>query len=406
MGLTSPPSDTFSIGEADWSVTGEFNIEGVPVDLTDIDHFEWLDQTVTIEGLVESQEILDEKHLEVRIVSGGQRIFVWLMLPPDEPIPLWENQIIRVTGIYAPKFQVGGVVSQFELFCSGIEYMKLVAPMGRYALFDRPVVDSSTLQTPDQNGETIRITGVYTPLTSEQGFWVQDEAGPIEVITGQTHLPESGQKIEVVGRVLKEGISLRLENALWRPLRESSTDEANRPVEPFPRMLHRMTRTVMELSLTEAEEEHQVQISGVITWSKPDGERLFLQDSSGGVGLEWSTELGEVPAPGRHISILGIARGGGYAPLVQVRAWEDESRQVLPRAPIIGYEQASQGLAEAQWVRMTGFVYAAQLDGADARLNLSTATGKIVAIISSLGGVVRFCGLGGDSEWGLRGSDG
>lgn len=50
------------------------------------------------------------------------------------------------------------------------------------------------------------------------------------------------------------------------------------------------------------------------------------------------------------------------------------------------------GLSEAQWVKVTGFVFATQREGGSARLSISTASGEMIARIASEAEVSTFVG--------------
>ncbi|GAB5559923.1 MAG: hypothetical protein SynsKO_15700 [Synoicihabitans sp.] len=396
-GFTAPSPGTFSIGEATWDVNGRFDLNGPLINLAEIDHQEWIDQLVLIEGLVESQVLLDDEHVELQLLANGVRVFVWLSLVRGEPVPQWQGQIIRLSGIYAPKFNSRNEISRIEFFCGGIDQVQKAGTLESYELFDRPVRAIASLMQDSVEDEWVRVAGRTALSAQDSGFWIQDASGLIEIVTEQSSRPANDQKIEAVGRFEKRGIEIRLRNSTWRSLdiESSEAESSNRP-----RLLHRVARTVLELDSEQIDEGHRVQLLGIVTWSRPDSDRVFLQDASGGVELQWSDALGEVPEPGQSLSVAGVTRSGGYAPAVRVESWESVGREVLPRAQAIRYEQAAMGLSEAQWVKLSGFLFAAQREEQQMRLSLSTATGEFSTLVTTerdlsewVGSVVELSGV-------------
>ncbi|MEJ6604451.1 MAG: hypothetical protein QNL51_17990 [Opitutaceae bacterium] len=239
------------------------------------------------------------------------------------------------------------------------------------------------------DADLIRVVGRRIGPMASGAFWLRDETGQIRIEIGQRRAPDSDVNVEVIGRPVVDGIERRLTHALWRQVPGSSAAVS---IVSGPVLLHRLAATVMELSLAQAAQAHPVEITGVVTWSQPNVSRVFLQDSSGGVGVEWPFELGEVPASGQLINVTGVTQVGDFAPIVKAETVEDQGREYFPRAESISWEQAMLGLAEAQWVKMTGFVFAAQREGGSARLNISTASGEMVARFPSVSEVSNLVG--------------
>lgn len=388
-GYTNPMQNTFSIGKATWEVRGNTQLEGTRIDPGQVNHQEWIDRLVRIEGLVESQELLDAKHLELRLISGGQQVAIWVMLNPEEPVPQLEGTIVSLTGVYAPKFENNGEVDQLEVFCASSEWIELISRLENYLKFETPALAIENVKNTLSDSDLIRVVGRRIGPMESGAFWLRDETGQIRIEIGQRRAPDSDVNIEVIGRPVVDGIERRLTHGLWRRIPGSNGGES---MVSGRVLLHRLAATVMELSLAQAAQDHPVEITGVVTWSQPNVNRLFVQDSSGGVGVAWPFELGPVPAPGQMMKITGVTQVGGFAPMVKAEMAEDEGSVYFPRAESISWEQAMLGTAEAQWVKMTGFVFAAQREGGSARLNISTASGELIARLSSISEVSQLVG--------------
>ena len=100
---------------------GNTPLESSLINPGQVNHQKWIDRLVRMKGLVESQELLEAKHLELRLIAGGQRVAIWVMLNPEEPVPQLEGEIVSLTGVYAPKFENNGDVDRLEGFCASSE---------------------------------------------------------------------------------------------------------------------------------------------------------------------------------------------------------------------------------------------------------------------------------------------
>lgn len=388
-GMTRPVAQTFAIGDAEWEVFGQTVLAGPLINPAEIEAEVWMDRFVTLEGLIESQELLDEKHLEVRLIVGNDPVTVWVMLAPEEPVPQLEGQIARVSGVFAPKFATGAEILQLELFCPGVSRIEVLGPLQTYAKFELPLTKIDTMTaTPDATG-LVRVQGHRTGALESNGFWLRDQTGQIWVEGARRQSPSEEAVIEVVGKPQIVGIERRLTQALWREV--PALGEGDEPAIT-PVSLHRLAATVMELEPAQAALGHPVNITGVVTWSQTGMSRFFVQDSSGGVAAEWSDALGDVPENGQLVNIVGITQFGEFAPIIKVQECLQQGRVYMPRADSIRWEHAMMGLAEAQWVKMTGFVFAAQREGEFTRLSLSMVSGELTARISALTDVAGLVG--------------
>lgn len=388
-GFTNPLPNTLSIGEAVWEVVSNSQLDGAEIDLGSIDHHQWLARLVAIEGLVESQELLDAKHMELRLISGGQQVAVWVMLAADEPVPQLLGTMVKLTGVYAPKFESNGDVKRIEVFCSGMNQVRDIAAIQHYEKFEIPATPIDQFRIAAETDDLILVEGRRVGAMETGTFWLRDSTGQIKIQTGQRHAPNADAHIQVLGRPVVDGIEGELTQALWRQTQNPSDVQLG---EAGPILLHRLADSVMELSLAQASQRHPVDVSGVVTWSQPHGTRMFLQDSSGGVGVEWPRELGEVPPPGQLINLKGKTEVGRYAPTIKAISFQDQGSIFFPRAESISWEQAMMGLSEAQWVKVVGFVFGAQREGGSARLSISTASGEMIARIASNAEVSGFVG--------------
>ncbi|HYD83130.1 MAG TPA: histidine kinase dimerization/phospho-acceptor domain-containing protein, partial [Opitutus sp.] len=164
----------------------------------------------------------------------------------------------------------------------------------------------------------------------------------------------------------------------------------------------RLTDQLRELSPEEAARSYPVQLSGVITWTRPDAEFFFVRDVSGGICVYHPPGMTQSLAVGRKVELTGVSASGRFTPVVYASAVQPLGTIDLPEARVITLEQALTGVEEAQWVTMSGYVRAAERDGRWMRLDLTTFGGEFHAMLppnaqwaSLPGAVVRLRGVCG-----------
>lgn len=194
-GVTHPYPYTLSIGEANWEVSNNSRFEGEAIELGSIVHQQWLNRLVTVRGLVESQELLDGKHLEMRLIAGGQQVAVWVMLSVEQPVPLFHDTIVELTGVYAPKFDNNGEIKRLEIFCEGPDRIKEIAPLQQFSEFDIPSTQIDQIRDESDEEQLILVEGHRVGPMDSGIFWLRDRTGQIKVMSGQRRSPDANEVI-------------------------------------------------------------------------------------------------------------------------------------------------------------------------------------------------------------------
>ena len=398
VGRTAGNPFTFALELDSWSVVGKRALAAESVDLSDLDHSAATDRVVSVVGLVERQFLDDPRHLNLQMAVDGLRVRVIMLLDPDEPEPQWTGGLLRVKGVYAPKFNAEGDLSLIEMWSPGVDSVQWIATLANAALFDIPVVEAEKLYEGDMAaGAQVRVRGEYVGESREGGLLLRDASGQLIVESAQGLRPERGDRIEAVGFVDVSGVELRLRRALWRSteLEDAAAEELNAPLRR-----HRVAASVRELSPIVAAAGEQVAITGVVTWSDVRRDLIFVQDSSAGIAVKWDESIGERPSAGKLVRIEGVTAAGDFAPYVVVTASTEVSDLVLPEAHPITRDQAMTGLEEAQLVALTGYVFEAEQGVDEVRLGVSTSSGEMAVKIAGkvdatqwLGSVIRASGV-------------
>lgn len=385
-GLTAPPFSAFSIAAAEVELLGPARVNPTAIDLTAIRHADWLDQPVTLHGLVDTQSFDDESHLHLRLVAQGQAVNVWVMVDPRESVPQFVGANVAINGIYTPRFAPSGEVTSIELFCPGLSATTVTGWLAEDPRFNAPAERIEALGGLPAD-EPAHVRGRVVARLEDGTLRVRDDTGQVEVHTGQRSPFAVGEPVEVVGYPVREGVMTRLNQSLVR----RTDGDARAPRGDTP-LLHRLAAPVLELTPEEASRGDEVRLNGVVTWSSEYSPYLFVQDSSGGVRVLRSDLTAKVEPIGQHVEVRGRTELGDFAPVVVARSIKDVGEVDLPIAKAITLEHALTGVEEAQWVALTGYIRNVRRDGYWTRLELSTTAGEFTARTAENPGLANLVG--------------
>lgn len=395
-GTTRPPGEASWIKGASIEVVGQSQHEVVPVNLAEIDHLGTRNQAVEFVGLVSDQGFDGAAHMRLNVASEGKTVTIWVLVDPEEAVPQWQGSVVRVRGVYAPKFEPNGALRSIELFCPGVEAISFEAHVSTAPQFDLPRSKAEAMRTVPRD-QKIRLVGEVVGGVAGESMFLRDETGQVTVALAQDKFWGMGDVVEAIGYPDAEGIARNLTRAWVRPAPGDLSAELGRPPN---RLLHRVAASVMQLSPVKAAQHNDVRLEGVVTWSNPHSMSLFLQDATGGIQVRRANATTPPPLPGMLVRVEGTTMAGGFAPQIQANAIQALAEIALPTAKKITLEQAMTGVEEAQWVELTGFVCEVRRSPQGALVELSTVSGPMSVVLPNdaevsdlLGAVAAFQGV-------------
>jgi len=374
-GVTGPPYSEFSLAAVDVEILGPANRQPVRIDPAAIRHEDWLDEFVTLRGLVDEQGFDDESHLALRLAAGGHAVNVWLMVDPAASIPRLTGAFIDVSGVYIPRFNPSGELAGLEIFSPGLDHLTQVGWLSEDERFEQPVQSIDQLDNISA-ADQAHVRGRLVGHGPDGVLLVRDATGQIEAHTGQRTVFPVGETVELVGYPSTQGVLTRLNRALVRPAGQDTLVPRGEAL-----LLHRLAAAVMEMSPGEAARGDEVMLNGIVTWSSPYSPYLFVHDASGGIRVRRPDPRAAVPPVGSRVTVHGHAALGDFAPVVIADSITLLDVGELPPAKAITLEHALTGIEEAQRVELSGYVREVRRDGYWTRLELSTTAGVFVARI-------------------------
>ena len=347
---------------------------------------------VTVEGYVDRQGASRNRHVQLDLVVDGHPVIVRLLHEEGVTVPMWDGARLNLRGMYCATRDPNGGAPTIEIWTQGLDDIEVVGSLDSDARFKNPLSPIEKISS-TAAGTPVRIAGVVRSQQPGKSITIRDETGQVDVETVQARLAQIGGRVEVAGVILGEGTERKLGDALFRksqiPLQQNT--------DGLPKI--RLADQLRELSPEEAGRSYPVQLSGVITWARPDADFFYIRDASGGVCVYRPTGTPLALVAGRRVELSGVSGSGRFMPVVMATEVQQLGTVDLPDPRPVTLEQALTGVEEAQWITMSGYVRRAVHDGPWTRLDLTTFGGEFHAMLPRgdlshlVGAVVRLSGV-------------
>ena len=349
---------------------------------------------VTAEGYVDSQQFIDAQHVRLMLIVENRPVICWIN--PDDParVPNWQGRFVRATGLYSRRFDPTQTSASIELWLGRQDGLQVVDTLENSAWFHRPPTAINELyRTPA--GTEVVVRGRLEKHQVGSALIVRDATGQVEIRSIQQQRFPANTEIEAVGRVDFDRGQWVIESALYRPVRQP----VGEPVV-VPDGVLRSVGQIRALGPEEAAQGRPVDISGMVTWSLPESDFLFLQDLTGGIRVYFEQTKTGVVQVGKYFRIKGVTRAGRMAPAVELRDSTDLGSMSHPPAKPITLEQALTGKEDGEWVEMLGFMQGTVSEGDRRWIHVTTPAGEFtghlqnpVNFVANPGSLIRLHGV-------------
>ena len=149
----------------------------------------------------------------------------------------------------------------------------------------------------------------------------------------------------------------------------------------------RTVAAIRDLTVEQTRQKIPVHLQGIVTFYDDRLYSRFIQDSSGGIYLQFPANIGP-PAltPGQLVDVTGICNPGEYAPVVEVNQLRVAGEGPLPAPKVVTYEQLASGVEDSQFVEITGVVRSARVleDSQYHLLEIATGGGRLLVYARDL----------------------
>ena len=343
---------------------------------------EYTSHWVSIKGTVRQVDMRDNRYT-MEIAGGGQRTIVRVFHATEADIGSYVQKGAKVL--------VKGVSSEWsesnittQLYTTSLDHIEIIEP-GRSPA-DIPLTNISRLTGAPRSielNQRVRLKGISKYKNVGQSLVIEDGTGSMQVQTQQEISFERGDSVEVVGFPVTGASQTYLTDAtiLQRP-NHQPTDTLSSRKHPLLTRIGQL-RT---LSTSQLRQQYPVSFDAVVTYSDPNWESLFVQDSTGGVYV--SLRNGELHKykelrAGDHVHIEGHATEGDFAPLVdEARIKVMERGKPLPPDPELALPKIFSGQHDAEWAGVSGTIQSTNLNSSGhLLLNINTGPKQLSAQI-------------------------
>jgi signal transduction histidine kinase/CheY-like chemotaxis protein len=334
---------------------------------------------VTADAYVDEQLFVDVDHVRLTLIVDNRPVIGWVK--PDDPrsIPQWQGSFVRMVGLYSGRFDPTKTESTIELWISRQEDVKVVGSLAGYSGFGLPPTPINEIYRKPL-AEEIHIRGRIQTQDLGSSMVIRDDTGQVIVRSVQQQRFPFGAEVDAVGRVAVSGAQWVLEPALCREV--SSPVQGSRSARRSPPLIANVGQ-IRSLTAEEAARGLPVTISGTVTWAHPGEDYFYLQDINDGVRVNIPRGRMELPALLKYLTIEGVTAGGTFAPVVEVRRYEDLGAMSPPPARSITFEQAIMGTENGQWIEMRGFLRSTESNGDWRRIFVTTPSGEFIGRMNS-----------------------
>ncbi len=340
------------------------------------DHQAFTSRIVTVEGYVDIQQTVDAEHERLILIADNRQVICWVQPDNPERVPDWRGRRVRVRGVYSNRFDPTMTRMTIEIWVGAqaeVETLALLSESPRFRHAPTPIGEINR----HPPGAELVVRGRVERHEPGEMMIVRDETGEVLVRSHQSNRLQPGTPVEAVGRV-EASEEWVLTDALYRQLAPDGTTppDATAGAGPLARIAD-----IRELSLAEAAEGRPVEITGMVTWSLPEADFLFLQDSSGGIRVHYDRAATGVIPYGKYFRIQGVTRAGPVTPAVELRSHVDLGSMSHPRPRRVSLPEALG--ADGQWVELRGFLRRVDSEGDWRWIRVTTPTGEFVGHLQS-----------------------
>jgi two-component system cell cycle sensor histidine kinase/response regulator CckA len=333
---------------------------------------------VYLEGLIDRQKE-DPRHVNINFLTEGIRATVFVLKEREGMSPHFKaGDFIRVKGVYAPQMDRDGKLSGLELWVPRLADVEAVGSLETDPRFNLPVTAAADIDESLPTNTLLHVQGVVRK--HEPGKWVSiwDATGQITVQSVQAQPLRAGDRIEAIGQPFVLGVQQCLHEAIYRKLAATNDPIALPTGAPYDAPL-RMAEQIRDLNREDAASRLRVNLRGVVTWSHPEVDFVYVQDGSAGVRVvnpKWEKDTSL--KAGTIVMVEGWTAQGDFVPTVtnatlrRVGWWNLNFEQ----SPLVSLEQALTGVEDGRWVEMRGYVRHVTHTNSLRRIEMTTSSGE------------------------------
>ncbi len=278
------------------------------------------------------------------------------------------NRIVQAQGVLVVSRDAAGAPAGIQLIVQSLQEIaakEAAAPIPLRSVAEIKDIASSR---PDHR---VRLQGSVSYGGS--GFIFRDGTGTIDLHPNRSATIPVNDAVEIIAFVSSDKIHTFLAEADVTPDKRSLSSKP--PTLESVAAIHRLSRK-------EVSRGYPVHIRAIVTYFDPSVHDLFVQDETGGIFLFTPINDKVVLKAGELVDVQGFSSAGGFAPVIVEPRIAVLGAKQLPEPRPINMEQLLTGVADSDWVRAQGFVFAARPEYGHVKLDVSWGSHKFVVYVA------------------------
>ena len=309
-------------------------------------------RVVRLTGLVEQQLDLGPYHMGLAMIVDGHPVMARCRSYETERFADYSGQIVTLEGVLVQEWS-GGDAFAANVWVGRVSTIQPHAILERDPLFNIPVTAIQQIFDEQPPG-MVHLVGRVQSIVPGRSLVIEDHTGQISIRTAQKLQIERGSLVEARGFAQTQDLSTVLARPVIRKALTPGTNFSR--AAAGVRKTYRTAESILNLSDKEAAREHDVVLTGVVTWSHKDMPSLFIRDASSGIEVRRPAGTDAPAAAGTVVFVKGTTGQGANASIVRATSIEPRETRLLELPSITTLEQARTGILEAQRIRLLGYV--------------------------------------------------
>ncbi|HEV8484755.1 MAG TPA: ATP-binding protein, partial [Blastocatellia bacterium] len=361
---------------------------GVEVLKGESENYKW----VEVQGIVRSIALEQDGRLGFNVLIDGNVLKALVLEHPVIDFNSLVDADVRIHGVVSTTFNARKKAIRVQLLVQSLTNDIKVEqpPPNDDSIPLRTIQEVSQLSPTETSGHRVRIEGTLVSDQMGEDLLIKDQTGELHVQTVRRQAVEPGNRVSVVGFPSLSPSHLRLEEAIIKPLRESTASGGapelvgNHPARRRSESILGTVEQIRKLSRDEARQQYPVRLRAVVTYFDPSWDLLFIQDSTAGIYVDFQGQSHLPLIAGQLIDIEGSSDAGGFAPQIIKPRISVLGQGQMPSGHKFRLERLLSGQFDSEWVESEGVVQSVTESSGQLFLNVVSGAQRFLVQIPGL----------------------
>ena len=342
------------------------------------DFMKFQSHVVTFDATLDQQRLdpSDRQHFQAQLIAGGFKVHLYYWTPEPKLLDMPQGARVRLTGLYVAKNDPQSGVLEIDLWVARNEDIVFLGNPENDPRFEIPLLPiEKVLLLTQENTHRIHVAGQVRSIVPGQSVVVRDETGEVTIQTFQTLPIMVGDWVEAIGDPFGSSADWMIRRGLIRRALPGVIEQKKEVAAKAGNVI-RLVDQILQLSPVVAQQRLPALITGVVAWSNPNADFIYLRDTSGTIRVQLPQKAARDLTIMSQVKITGNTLAGTFAPELMFDKSEQVGAVLVPLPKKLTLEQAMTGLEEGALVELNGHVQKVTDEDLWTLLVLSTQTGS------------------------------